>query len=75
MLLQEGEHFFARDISVEGIRVYRYAMRMCVRVYVYVCVFFFHFKVLCLAVPNGMGVEAGDALLDEGPQSLPAMRL
>lgn len=28
-----------------------------------------------LAVPNGMGVEAGDALLDEGPQSLPAMRL
>lgn len=33
--------------------------------------FFFFF----LAVPNGMGVEAGDALLDEGPQSLPAMRL
>jgi len=28
-----------------------------------------------LAVPNGMGVEADDALLDEGPQSLPAMRL
>lgn len=33
------------------------------------------FRILCLAVPNGMGVEAGDALLDEGPQSLPAMRL
>lgn len=28
-----------------------------------------------LTVPNGMGVEADDALLDVGPQSLPAMRL
>lgn len=37
----------------------------------YLAFFFFFF----LAVPNGMGVEAGDALLDEGPQSLPAMRL
>lgn len=35
MLLQEGEHFFARDISVEGIRVCRYAMRMCVRVFLF----------------------------------------
>ena len=42
----------------------------CVSARVCVCVFFSF-----LAVPNGMGVEADDALLDEGPQSLPAMRL
>jgi hypothetical protein len=34
MLSQEVEHFFARDISVEGIPVFRYAAR---RVYARMC--------------------------------------
>lgn len=38
------------------------------------CSFLFRYLV-SLTVPNGMGVEADDALLDGGPQSLPAMRL
>lgn len=56
-----------------------------VRVYVWmdggvfrVCASFRFFDILVsffLTVPNGMGVEADDALLDVGPQSLPAMRL
>lgn len=37
--------------------------------------FLFSTYLVFLAIPNGMGVEADDALLDEGPQSLPAMRL
>lgn len=84
MPLREGEHFFARDTSAEDIRVCQYAIRVracVVRAYARavcvgtcnICRYFF--RILCLAVPNGMGVEAGDALLDEGPQSLPAMRL
>lgn len=56
-------------------------LRVCVCVreitfVAYACAgsFFLHlFDVM--AIPNGMGVEAVDALLDEGPLSLPAMRL
>lgn len=85
MPLQEGEHFFARDTSAEDIRVCQYAIR------VRACVACAYASAVCVSTCNiyrysflescvwqylmEWGVEAGDALLDEGPQSLPAMRL
>lgn len=76
------EIFLSKVFLCFGMRCVCTCVYVCVCVYSYVYMWRMRFsraitfyKLLCLAVPNGMGVEAGDALLDGGPQSLPAMRL